>query len=194
MRLITRDPSKLYPHDHLMGMTIIPLIPHVITPNMITVFRMLATPVVVYILAIEEFTIGVPLFFLVAFTDAIDGSLARLRNQITDWGTFYDPIADKVLISSVALLIVAQHINIIFALIIIFIEVLIIIGGYIRKRQGKVTSANVFGKTKMLLQVAGITFLLIALWAGFDLFISVSIGTLALAIVFAVISLFTYGI
>jgi CDP-diacylglycerol---glycerol-3-phosphate 3-phosphatidyltransferase len=177
-----------------MRYTFIPLIPRAITPNMITVFRMICTPFVLYFLAISRFDIGVPLFFFVAFTDAIDGSLARLRNQITDWGTFYDPIADKLLISSTVLLIVAQHINLMFALVIIFIEVLIVLGGYIRKRQGKVTSANVFGKTKMLLQVAGMTFLLVALWAGFDLFIPVSIGTLALAIVFAVISLFTYGI
>ena len=177
-----------------MRYTFIPLIPRFITPNMITVLRMVCTPVVLYFLSIENFAVGVPLFFCAAFTDAIDGSLARLRNQVTDWGTFYDPIADKLLIGSVALLVVAQHINLLFALLIIFIEALLIIGGYVRKRNGHVTSANFFGKTKMLLQVTGVLFLLVALWAGFDLFIPVSIGTLSLGIIFAVISLFTYGI
>jgi len=46
----------------------------------------------------------------------------------------------------------------------------------------------------MCLQVIGVSFLLIALWAGYSLFIPLSIGTLSLAIVFAVISLFTYGL
>ncbi len=189
-----RDPKKLFPHDHVMRYTILPLIPRVVTPNMVTIFRMFCTPFVLWLLYMENYEWGVPLFLFVALTDAIDGSMARLRNQITDWGTFFDPVADKVLISSVVLLVVAQHVNIIFAFIIIFLEVLIVLGGLVRKRNGKITTANIFGKTKMCLQVLGVAFLLIALWAGFDLFIPVSVGTLSLAIVFAVISLFTYGL
>lgn len=161
---------------------------------MVTVFRFICIPFVLYFLAIENYSFGVPFFIFVAFTDAIDGSLARVRKQITEWGTFYDPVADKILISSVVLLVVVTHVNLVFGLIIVFLEVLIIIGGYFRKLDGKITSANIFGKMKMFLQVLGVGFLLIALWAGYDLFIPVSIGTLSLAIVFAVISLFTYGL
>jgi CDP-diacylglycerol--glycerol-3-phosphate 3-phosphatidyltransferase len=161
---------------------------------MVTLIRMILTPIVFYFIYIENFAIGVPMFFLVAFTDAIDGSLARIRKQITDWGTFYDPLADKILIGSVVMLVVIKHVNLIFGIIIIVLEVMIMTGGYIRKRRGKITPANLFGKTKMILQVLGVAFLLIALWAGYSLFIPMSIGTLSLAIVFAVISLFTYGI
>lgn len=189
-----RDPTKLFPHDHIMRYTFNALIPRFITPNMVTVFRMICTPLVLWFLYTEQYSIGVPFFLFVAFTDAIDGSMARLRHQITDWGTFYDPVADKLLISSVVLLVVAKHVNIIFAGIIILLELLIITGGLFHKHNGRVTSANIFGKTKMFLQVLGVVFLLIALWAGFDLFIPVSVGTFSLAIVFAVISLFTYGL
>lgn len=189
-----RDPNKLYPHDKLMKYTIIPLIPKFVTPNMVTVLRMILTPVVFYFIYIENFTVGVPMFFLVAFTDAIDGSLARIRKQITNWGTFYDPLADKILIGSVVMLVVVKHVNLILGVIIIVLEVMIMTGGYIRKKRGKITPSNLFGKTKMVLQVMGVTFLLIALWAGYSLFIPMSIGTLSLAVVFAVISLFTYGI
>lgn len=192
--MTNRDPSQLFPHDYIMKYTLVPLVPKFITPNMVTVFRFLCTPIVLYLLAVENYKIGVPFFIAVALTDALDGSLARLRKQITDWGTFYDPVADKLLISSVVLLVVVKHVNLVFGLIIIILELLIIVGGYFRKLNGKITSANIFGKTKMFLQVLGVGFLLIALWAGFDLFIPVSIGTLSLAIVFAVISLFTYGI
>jgi CDP-diacylglycerol---glycerol-3-phosphate 3-phosphatidyltransferase len=189
-----RDPYKLYPHDHVMKFTIIPLIPRFITPNMITILRMISIPFVLYFLMRENFAIGAPLFIAVAFTDAIDGSLARLRKQITAWGTFYDPVADKLLIGTVVLFVVIKHINLIFGLLIVIVEALIILGGYFRKSKGQITTANAYGKIKMALQVTGVTMLLIALWAGFDLFIPVSIGTLSLAIIFAIISMFTYGL
>lgn len=192
--MFERDPHKLFPHDHVLRYTIIPFVPRFVTPNMVTCFRIVMTPVVFWLLYTSQFHVGVPLFLCVAFTDAIDGTLARLRNQVTQWGTFYDPIADKVLIISVVLLVVIQHINIYFGLLIVFVEALLLVGGWIRKRQGKLIGSNVFGKTKMFLQVTGVLLLLIALWAGFDLFIPLSTGTLALAIVFAVISLFTYGL
>jgi CDP-diacylglycerol--glycerol-3-phosphate 3-phosphatidyltransferase len=189
-----RDPSKLYPHDRLLAATLIPLIPRQVHPNHITVLRLFMIPIVLLFLAVGEYAIGVPLFFFAAFTDALDGSLARVRKQITDWGTFYDPVADKILIGSVVLLIVVRYINVWFGLLIVLLELLIIAGGYARKRQGHLTTANVFGKTKMFLQVMGVLFVLIAVWMGEDLFLDISVGTLALAILFAVLSLFTYGL
>lgn len=192
--MFERDPHKLFPHDHVMRYSFVPLVPRFITPNMVTMFRIVCTPIVLWLLYLESYSIGVPFFVLVAFTDALDGSLARIRNQVTEWGTFYDPLADKILIGSVVLLVVVQHVNIIFGLFIVLVEVLIVLGGVLRKKGGKIVSANVFGKTKMILQVLGVTLLLLALWMGFDLFIPVSVGTLSLAIVFAVISLFTYGL
>ena len=152
------------------------------------------TPVVVWLLFFENYTVGVPLFFIVAFTDTLDGTLARTRKQITSWGAFWDPVADKILISLTILLIVVQHINLYLGLLVIFVELVTITGGLVRKRHGIVTHANVWGKIKMCLQVAGVLALLISLWLGVDLFIDVSTGTFSLAIVFAVISLFTYGI
>jgi len=146
-----------------------------------------------WFLMTEQFGIGIPIFILIAFTDAIDGSLARLRKQITDWGTLYDPIADKLFIGLVVLIVVTKYVNVNFGLVIIIVESLIILGAYFQRLEGKKISANVFGKTKMFLQVLGVCLLLIALWAGLDLFIPISIGTLSIAVVMAVISLFTYG-
>lgn len=189
-----RDPKELFWHDYILKYTIVPLVPKSVTPNSLTILRFLATPFVLYFLIHENYSIGVILFVIVAFTDALDGSLARLRQQITEWGSLYDPIADKLLISSLVLFIVIKFINPIFGIIIIFLELLIIIGAYRHKKHGGIISANIFGKTKMCLQVAGVFLLLLAVWSGLDLFIPVSVGTLSLAILFAVISLFTYGI
>jgi CDP-diacylglycerol--glycerol-3-phosphate 3-phosphatidyltransferase len=192
--MFERNPHKLYPHDYFMRYTFIPLVPRFVTPNMVTMLRIILTPFVLWFLLLADFKIGVPLFLFVAFTDALDGSLARLRNQVTEWGTFYDPVADKIFIGSVVLLVVVQHLNVVFGLLIVILESVIILMGYLRKQRGKVVSANIFGKTKMFLQVLGVTMLLIAIWLGFDLFIPLSVGTLSLAIVFAVISLFAYGL
>lgn len=192
--MLARDPYKLYPHDYVMRWTLVPLVPSFVTPNMVTMFRIAATPVVLWLLLVQNFSVGVPVFLFVALTDALDGSLARLRRQVTQWGAFYDPLADKVLIGSVVLLVVVQHVNVLFGVLLVLVEALIMAGGLVRRRQGKPVMANAVGKIKMTLQVLGVLFLLIALWAGYSLFIPISVGTLALAVVFAVISLFTYGI
>lgn len=192
--MLHRDPKKLFPHDYFMRYTFVPLVPRFVTPNSITVFRMIMIPFILYFLFMNDYKVGVPLFLIAAFTDALDGSVARLRNQITEWGTFYDPFADKLLVASVIVLVVMKNMNPIFGILILCIDTMILIGGYIRKKQGKSTGSNIFGKTKMFFQVLGITLLLIALWAGFDLFVPLSVGTFSIAIVFAVISLFTYGI
>ena len=192
--MLKRDPKKLFPHDTFMRYTFVPLVPRFVTPNMITIFRVMLTPFVLYFLFLNKYNIGVPLFLIAAFTDALDGSVARLRDQISEWGTFYDPLADKLLVGSVVILVVMEHINPIFGALILFVDSVIMIGGYIRRRQGKLMGSNIFGKTKMFFQIIGIALLLVALWAGYDLFIPFSMGTFALAIVLAVISLFTYGI
>lgn len=192
--MLQRDPTKLFPHDYLMRFTLVPLVPKYITPNMITWFRFVTIPFIIIFLSLDNYAVSIFLFLLAALSDALDGSLARLRHQITAWGTFYDPLADKLLVGTVILVVVIQHVNPILGFLILFIDGLILIGGYIRRRQGKPMGSNIFGKTKMFFQILGVGFLLIALWAGFDLFIPLSTGALALAIVLAVISLFTYGI
>ena len=177
-----------------MKFLILPLIPRFVLPNHVTILRILMTPFVLWFLYTGQYAIGVPLFFVDALTDAIDGSLARVRKQITPWGTIVDPIADKLLIGLVVLLFVIQYFGLFFGLLILFFEIVIIVGGLIRKHQGKFVSANVFGKIKMFLQVAGVLFLFISLWMDFDLFRSVSFGAFTVAIVFALLSLLSYGI
>lgn len=132
-------------------------------------------------------------FLLAACTDALDGSLARTRRQITVWGTMADPVADKLLIGLVVVLFVARQINVIFAGIIVLIECMIVVGALYKHRQGGYMSANEFGKLKMLFQVIGVALLILAKVTGMDLAVPVAIGTLTIAIVFAVVSLLTYG-
>lgn len=187
-----RDPRKPYPSDYFLKYTILPLIPQWVTPNQVTILRMALTPLAIWLIMVGNYPIAIPFFLFVALTDAIDGAMARVRNQITDWGTMWDPIADKLLIGSAVFVIVLEHVNIFLGLLLLVIELVAVIGGYWRFRGGKIQPANVWGKIKMILEVVGVTSLLVALAFNINLLVQLSFGTLALAVVFAVASLLTH--
>ncbi|MBI4138587.1 CDP-alcohol phosphatidyltransferase family protein [Candidatus Uhrbacteria bacterium] len=193
-QLMTNETARIYPHDRFFNAVLIRFLPHQLHPNHVTLFRFFLIPFVVWYVLIEQWSVAVPLFLFAAFTDALDGSMARLRKQITVWGTFADPAADKLLIGSVVVIFVAKEVNPIFATVIVFVEVCILLTGLIRGRKRLVVSANWAGKMKMLFQVIGVTALLLAKWLGLSLLVPISIGTLTVAIVFAVVSLLTYSL
>lgn len=189
-----RDPAKLYPHDRVLARILLPGIPFFVQPNHLTVLRFFLTPVVLWLLWAENYAVGVPLFIFAAFTDMLDGTIARVRKQITPWGTFYDPVADKLLVGTVILLFVTRHMPVLLASVMLTLEILIVTGGFFRKRRGRMTSANIFGKTKMVLQVTGLIFLLFGAWFNIPLLFAIAIGVFVVAVVFAILSLFTYGL
>lgn len=163
-------------------------------PNHVTMFRFLTTPFVVWLIATEQYAVGIPVFLLVALTDAIDGAMARMRHQITRWGTIYDPVADKLLVGSLIVVVVLNEINPFVGIALLILEVIFIIAGYERLRRGIVTPANIWGKIKMCLEVTGLTLLMIAVASGMDTFLHISIGSFVLALAFALVSLVTHGI
>lgn len=77
-------------------------------PNILTVFRMLSVPAILYIMFAFDVTESWillwgagSLFFIAVLTDAFDGHIARKYNLVSDFGKFLDPIADKFLVLSV---------------------------------------------------------------------------------------------
>lgn len=192
--LMTNDNIQLYPHDKLFYKCFVQFVPSFLSPNDFTILRFLLIPFVLYFLYEQNWPWSLGLFIVAALTDAIDGTLARMRKQITLWGTMADPIADKCLIGSVVLLFVAREINVWFAVVIVSIEFMIAAGAWYRKRRGVYSSANQYGKIKMLLQVTGVALLILAKLLGIELAVPFAVGTLSLAIVFAMVSLWTYGI
>ena len=186
--------DKVYLHDRLLQRTVLKLIPRRVYPNYITLFRFITTPIVAMLMLYQRYYIGLIAFVIVAFSDAIDGSMARTRNQITNWGKIYDPVADKILIGSMVFIIVLRYIDFWTAIIIVSLEVAIVLTGWVRLKLNKKVQANLWGKIKMMLQVAGVIILLLSIvfdWASLLPFAS---GTLYLAIAFAIVSLLTYGI
>lgn len=181
-------------HDRLMARWVLPAVPKRVHPNHVTMARLLCTPIVVVLAVMAWYRLALGAFLLLAFTDMLDGSLARVRNQVTSWGKVFDPIADKLLIGSLVVVLVVQHLGPGLALIILGLESLVILLALWRLRQGKEVQANRWGKIKMFLQVVGVTLLLVGMLTGFTGLFHVSAQAFYVAIIFAVLSLFAAGI
>ncbi len=72
-------------------------------PNQLTILRIILTPVFLFFFLSEDQTyiqISLGIFLIAALTDWYDGWLARKFNYITEWGKFWDPLADKILTSA----------------------------------------------------------------------------------------------
>lgn len=192
--LITNKNAPIYFHDRVLNILLIQFLPKRLQPNHITVLRFCLVPFVLWFIAQSQWHIAAPLFLFAAFTDALDGSMARVRKQITNWGTFYDPAADKMLIGLVVILFVAKEVNVAFAAIIVVVELMILFVGLVRRKGHEPISANWAGKMKMMFQVIGVFALLVAKFWGLSLLVPFSIGTLTIAIIFAVVSLLTYSL
>lgn len=190
-----RSFAKLYPHDYLMKYTVIPLVPRWITPNHITIVRMIMTPFVVWVLYLGDFGLGIPLFVFAAFTDVLDGSLARVRKQITPWGIFFDPVADKLLVGVVALTIAIQYYHPILVFVAIALDLLPAMQFLARNNPAaRPMAANIWGKVKMVLQFVSIALLLFGIAFHIPGLIVAGECVLAITLGFALIAAVTYSL
>lgn len=187
-------PPKIYFFDKVFRATILKLIPHRVKPNYLTVLRFLMVPWVAFFIWIGSYWVGLVLFLIAALTDALDGAMARTRDQITNWGKLYDPLADKLLICTVVFVLVLKYVDFYAAWFIIILETIIITAALVKMKNGGEIKSNFWGKIKMCLQVAGVVFLLLSLVFNFDALLPVSRGIFYTAIAFAIISFFTYSI
>ncbi|MFA5841819.1 MAG: CDP-alcohol phosphatidyltransferase family protein [Candidatus Paceibacterota bacterium] len=179
--------------DKILRQTLLLIIPKWVTPNIVTWFRFATIPFVIYLFVQESYVYGLILFAISAFSDAVDGSLARTRNQVSDWGKMYDPFADKLLIGAAALILVSRFLNIYLAGTIVGIEFFLIVSAFYRKRfQGKPIEAEFSGKIKMVLQSLAVVSILIAASFQLPAFLTIAAYLLYLAVIFAIISLVVY--
>lgn len=192
--LMTNDTIVLYSHDRILAKTVLPLIPKWVKPNHLTVVRFISIPFVAYLTWTENWAWLIPVFILSGLTDMFDGTLARVRKQITLWGTIADPAADKLLIGSVAVLFLAKEVSFLLAFVLVFLEFLIILGAYVRKRRGEYISANWSGKMKMLLQVIAIAGLIIGKLFALAWLTPICVALIITSFFFAIVSLVTYGL
>jgi len=183
--------SRVTAIDRAIAKIFLPLLPPAVTPNAITVFRFISIPFIAYLLITNFQLAGMALFVLSAFSDALDGALARTTRQITKWGIIADPFADKLLVGTVAAIVISKYLGFKLAAVIIGIELLLVVSAYFRYR-GRLTPAKTVGKIKMILQCVGIIFLFFFVLSGGVLWLISAQVTLYLAVVFAALSLALY--
>ncbi len=177
-----------------MAKTILRLFPIWALPNHVTMARFIMTPFVVWLIWMGDYAWAVPAFLLTAFTDTIDGSLARTRNQITKWGIVFDPIADKLLVGSVLVVLIMQNLSLYLGIIIIVIEAVVAVAGLYSHRSNVVYMANNLGKAKMCFQIVGLLLVLIGSWTGVAALHSFATIVLATSVVFSLANIVAFGL
>lgn len=133
------------------------------TANIISIARILMIPAFI-LFALLDFSgsgyIAVAIFILASITDWIDGYIARKYNQITTFGKFLDPLADKLLvIAAVLVLIELGDMGSVPAFIIIARELIVTSLRIVAMGEGIVIAAQKSGKLKTFIQMIGIIFL-----------------------------------
>ena len=183
------DYNKVTVIDKLLAKTLLRFIPETVTPNQVTYLRFILTPVVGWLFYKEIYDWGLVLFLLTMLTDAIDGAMARTRNQITDLGKMIDPLADKLIIGVVAILLIAKFLSLRLAVLLVVLDVLaMLVGAYRKYILNRVVQAEIFGKLKVIMQVAGIVILLLYILLSWSWLLLLARHTLYVAIGLILIS------
>lgn len=136
--------------------------------NKLTIFRIILVPIMVIIALVgipgKFFQIDMTfwvmnlVFVIASITDHLDGHIARSRNQITTFGKFLDPLADKILVITAMILLVE------FGSLPSWIPIIVIareflVSGYrliAAQKQGNVIAASIWGKIKTATQMSAI--------------------------------------
>jgi CDP-diacylglycerol--glycerol-3-phosphate 3-phosphatidyltransferase len=134
-------------------------------PNALTLSRLAAIPVLM-ILLIARFEahdqIAAALFVVFSLTDTLDGQIARRRGLVSDLGKFLDPLADKLFVLSVLIVLVQEGLVAAWVVVLIFSrELLITILRSVGATQGHVIAAAPMGKTKTMTQMAAVVLLIL---------------------------------
>jgi CDP-diacylglycerol--glycerol-3-phosphate 3-phosphatidyltransferase len=156
-------------------------------PNLLTVFRILLVPVLVVVLLSEVFEADWPaaaVFALASVTDVADGYLARRRDQVTNFGKLWDPLADKLLVTAALISLVdLNKLDAWVAMVIISREFAVTGLRQVAVEQGQVISASLAGKFKTFMQVAMVLVLIVAdhhtVWVDLLVYATVAITVLS---------------
>jgi cardiolipin synthase len=135
-------------------------------PNQLTLLRMIFLPFIVINLVKHDFKWALALFILAGFSDGLDGLLARTLHQQTLLGQYLDPIADKLLMSTMFLVLSIQRMIPWKYTIVVFsrdISILMISGVLFMIAGLRDFRPSIFGKANTFAQVAAIFFVLLLL-------------------------------
>ena len=141
--------------------------------NKLTIFRIILVPIMVIIpfLGIQGELFSIPITYLIidlifiiaSITDKLDGYIARSRNQVTTFGKFLDPLADKILVLTAMIMLVEMG-RLPAWIPVIVLSREFIVSGYrliAVEKGGKVIAASIWGKLKTVTQMIAIILMFI---------------------------------
>lgn len=134
--------------------------------NKLTIIRIFLVPIFLLFIAVKGIPYGTliatAVFIIAALTDKLDGYIARSRNQITRFGKFMDPLADKLLVTAALISLVEYRIIPGWVAMIIIAREFAVTGlRSIAAAEGIVIAASWWGKIKTVAQIVAIIFALI---------------------------------
>ena len=134
-------------------------------PNALTLSRLAGIPILMVLLIVRfpmHDQIAAALFILFSFTDTLDGQIARRRGTVSDFGKFVDPLADKLFVLAVLLVLVQEELVPAWVVVIIFSrELIITLLRWVGASQGHIIGAAPLGKTKTVTQMSAVTLLIL---------------------------------
>lgn len=165
--------------------------------NCLTLFRLALLPFIIWLLFIPEDWAGLTalgLYAVGSITDWLDGYVARKYNQITEFGTFLDPISDKIYVASILVALVATHAiegPWVILVILIFVREFTISGlrEYLGPKQIKVPVSQL-AKWKTTAQMIATGFLIVGPYVPYTW--EIGLGALALATLLTLQTASTY--
>ncbi|MBD5450212.1 MAG: CDP-diacylglycerol--glycerol-3-phosphate 3-phosphatidyltransferase [Lachnospiraceae bacterium] len=135
-------------------------------PNKLTMFRVILIPFFVVFLLVDitpvDKWIALAIFIVASLTDLLDGKIARKYNLVTNFGKFMDPLADKLLVCSALICLVALN-RVPAWIVIVIIAREFIISGFrlIASDNGVVIAASYWGKFKTTFQMVMICLMIV---------------------------------
>jgi nicotinamide-nucleotide amidase len=159
-------------------------------PNVLTLSRLAAIPLLMVLLIVRfegHDQIAAVLFLVFSFTDTLDGQIARRRGLVSDLGKFLDPLADKLFVLSVLIVLVQEGLVAAWVVVVIFSrELLITILRSVAATQGRIISAAPMGKTKTATQMVAVTLLIVQ--RPYPILVPLADLAIGIAIIFTVAS------
>jgi nicotinamide-nucleotide amidase len=134
-------------------------------PNVLTLSRLAAIPPLMVLLMVRfpgHDQLAAALFIVFSLTDTLDGEIARRRGTVSDFGKFLDPLADKLFVLSVLIVLVQEGLVAAWVVVVIFSrELIITILRSVAANQGRVIAAAPLGKTKTVMQMSAVALLIL---------------------------------
>lgn len=172
---------------------VVRILPQWMKPMYLTGLRLALIPIIAICLILGSYWIATLLFVIAVFADALDGELARTRNQISNLGILLDPVADKALIGIVAIVLIPQFFGWPFIGMLLLLETAIAGAAYVRDRRArKHLGATYVGKLKMVAQSVALILALLAASTDIGILFDLALIALIVSIVLAIATLDSY--